>query len=927
MSESWHALPPEEVLGRLDSGALGLSSEEARARLARHGPNEFVREKRTSPIRVFLKQFANLLLAILLAATVVSAALGEWIDAIVIGIIVVFVVVLGFAQEYRAERALEALKRMLSPTCTVVRDGNAKEVPVKDLVPGDVVLLEAGDRVPADMRVLESVNLQIDEASLTGESFPVAKTVAPLLPTTPLPDRTNLAFSGTVVTYGKGKSVVVATGMATEFGKIAKELAEVEPERTPLERRMDEIGRKLGLLVLGVILVVIAVELAEEYFLGGGVRFAFFVGVLLFGIALAVAVVPEALPAIVTGTLAIGMHIMAKRNALVRRMPAVETLGSTQIICSDKTGTLTKGEMTARDVYVAGRRIQVTGAGYEPRGEVLADGRPAEDGLRREVERLGRAALLCSDATLEQQDGAWIVHGDPTEGALVVLAEKVGLRRDEVPRQSRRIAEVPFSSERKRMTTVHEVGNGAPVAYMKGAPEVVLERCTHVREVGGPRSLTESDRRRILETNDAMARVGLRVLAVAERGLPVDADLAAGERLEEAFTLLGLVGMIDPPRPEAQEAVQVALRVGMKPIMITGDHKLTALEIAKEMGIYHEGDLILTGTQLDSLGDGEFESMVDKVTVYARVSPAHKLRIVRAWQANGRVVAMTGDGVNDAPALKRSDIGIAMGITGTDVTKETADIVLADDNFASIVRAIELGRWIYDNIKKYLAYLLQANLVEIAVLSIGALFVLRFFGYEGESALPLLAVHILYINLATDGLPALALGFAPPDPDLMERPPRPPNEPVFSRDVKAFLLLAVLVQTPVLTLAFISGLQDGIDAARTRLFLMLVFVELALALNCRSLTFTILRARPHKWLMVTVAWETALIVALLHIPGARAALHILYPTVEDVLWIAAGVVITFVSIELLKHYLPHRREPAPVVAPAVSASPDPEGVG
>jgi Ca2+-transporting ATPase len=442
---------------------------------------------------------------------------------------------------------------------------------------------------------------------------------------------------------------------------------------------------------------------------------------------------------------------------------------------------------------------------------------------------------------------------------------------------------------------------------MKGAPEIILERCDYLFEDGQKRKIREEDKKRILTKNEEMAGNAIRTLGIAERVLPSGLDTSDGNNLERDFLFLGLVGMIDPPRTEAVKAVELAKQVGMTSIMITGDHRLTAIAIAKEMGIYKEGNLALTGEELDRLSDEEFEKQVERVTVYARVSPFHKLRIVEAWKKKGHVVAMTGDGVNDAPALKRSDIGIAMGITGTDVTKEASDLVLADDNFATIVKAIELGRWIYDNIKKYLTYLLQANLVEIAVMSIGALLILRFMGFSGETALPLLPAHILYINLATDGLPALALGFSPADPDLMKRPPRPKDEPVFTRDVRLFLIRALLVETPVLTLAFISGLPYGIEAARTRLFLMFIFVELAIALNCRSLLFTINKAKPHKWLLLAVIWESLLIALLINIPGTREALHILYPTFEDMIWVAGGVVVTFLSIEGLKHFTLKRR--------------------
>jgi len=906
--KNWHAIEIVDVLQTLRTdGERGLSEAEVKSRLAIYGLNELMMEKKISPVKIFFKQFANIQLGILLVATVISAFLGELIDAIVISVIVFFVVILGFIQEYRAERTLESLKKMLSPTCTVVRDGKEKEILVKEVVPGDIIVLKAGDKVPADIRLVEVVNLQVDEAPLTGESVPVMKTLKVLPEKIPVMDRTNIVFSGTTVTYGKGKGVVMASGMRTEFGKIAKEATAVPTERSPLERRMSEIGRKLGLIVLVIISVIAVVEVAEEYFVLGFISLGFFLEVFMFGIALAVAAVPEALPAIVTGSLAISMHIMAKRNALIRRMPVVETLGSTQIICSDKTGTLTKGEMTVRRVYVDGKELEVTGVGYEPKGEVLFGGVSIDLGLKNALARLAKSVLLCNDARLETDNSKWTVKGDPTEGALIVLAEKVGLRQNEVRELHPRVAEVPFSSERKRMTTVHSSQGGIYVAYMKGAPEIVLEHCNYIIENGQMREMSEEDRKLILVVNEEMAGNALRTLGVAERMLPADLDLSDNEHLETDFTFLGLVGMIDPPRTEAVKAVEVAKQVGMTPIMITGDHKLTAMAIAKEMGVYKEGDLVLTGEELERLSDEEFERYVEKVTVYARVSPFHKLRIVEAWKKKGRVAAMTGDGVNDAPALKRSDIGIAMGISGTDVTKEASDLVLTDDNFATIVKAIELGRWVYDNIKKYLAYLLQANLVEIAVMSIGALLILRFMGFSGEAALPLLPVHLLYINLATDGLPALALGFSPADPDLMKRPPRPKNEPVFTRDVVLFLIRALLVETPVLTLAFISGLPNGMDAARTRLFLMFVFVELAIAINCRSLLFTINKAKPHKWLLLAIFWESFLIIVLLHIPGAREALHILYPKFEDMIWVAGGILATFISIEGLKHFALIRR--------------------
>jgi len=897
----WHALEPADALAALKSSAeLGLSDDEAKTRLGIYGANVIRAEKRTSPIRILLKQFRNLLIGILIVATVISGLLGELVDAVVILVIVLFAVLLGFLQEFRAEKALESLKKMLSPTCTVLRDGQRKEIPAAELVPGDILALEAGDRADADARLIEAFNLQTDESQLTGESTPVIKSTGKLNDATSLADRVNMVYAGTTTLQGRGRAVVVDTGMRTEFGKIATEVATIRAEEAPLERRMKEIGNKLGRIAIILVATLAIVGLVEEYSRTGTVGFAFAVRIFLFAVALAVAAVPEALPAIVTGSLAIGMRIMAKRNALVRRMPAVETLGSTQIICSDKTGTLTKGQMTVREVFTSKTMFEVTGSGYEPKGEVLPRRDQPELDDAEALQRFAKAALLCSDALLAQEEGRWVVKGDTTEGALITLAEKIGTSQNKVRNSHPRVGELPFTSERKRLTTIHAAPNGKVVAYMKGAPEIVLPLCSYIYDHGGARELGDSDRTRVLKTNEEMTLRALRVLAVAEKELPFVPAQFSEEAVESHFTFLGLAGIIDPPRQEAIEAVQTSKSVGMKPVMITGDHKLTALAVAKETGIFEEGDLALTGEELDSLGEQEFEEKVEKVTVYARVSPSHKLTIVDAWKKKGKVVAMTGDGVNDAPALKRADIGIAMGITGTDVTKEASDLVLADDNFATIVKAIELGRWIYDNIKKYLAFLLQTNFVEITVISLLSLIILPYVGHYGDDALPLLAVQILYINLATDGLPAIALGFSPPDPDLMKRPPRPKHESVFTKQVTKLILMALLVQTPILTLAFLNGLSEGLVAARSRLFLMFVVVELAIALNCRSLTHSLMDTKPHKWLVISIVWEIVLITILLQIPLTRNALGIIFPSSTDLVWIIGAAITTVVSIEVLK---------------------------
>jgi Ca2+-transporting ATPase len=882
-----HAMEVGAILRELEADAAhGLTEAAVQVRRQKHGTNELAKEEKVSPWVLLASQFKNTLIVILLVATVLSAALGEVVDAAIILVIVIFCAVLGFVQEYRAERALDALKRMLAPTVNVLRDGKAVRIPSRDVVPGDIMLLEAGDRISADARLVEAVALKVDEAPLTGESFPVEKDVKTLSADTAVGDRRNMVFTGTTVTYGRAKAVVAATGMASEFGKIAEQVAAVSEDTTPLEKRTAEIGRWLGIIALAVCGLTIGINLIRE-FIVGQVNFEFVVGMVMFAIALAVAAVPEALAAIVTGALAIGMHEMAKRNALVRRMPAVETLGCTTVICSDKTGTLTKGEMTARRMFVGGRVVEVGGAGYAPQGSFD----PPLSLEEPPVQLLLTGGILCSDAVLGEEEGRWSVKGDPTEGALVVLAVKAGLQQHECRLRAPRVEELPFSSERKRMTTVHAMPDGRRLAFVKGAPEVILERCTAVLEREGPRPLADADRARILAVNEEMAKDALRVLGLACKEVPATASNSE-DAIETALTFLGLVGMMDPPREEAVEAVRVCRQVHIRPVMITGDHKLTAMAVASEIGIYREGDLALTGDDLGKLSEGELQHMVDRVSVYARVSPMDKLKIVRAWKARGEVVAMTGDGVNDAPALKHADIGIAMGITGTDVAKEAADMVLGDDNFATIVRAIERGRWIYENIKKYLTYLLRANITEVVVLG-GVVIV------TGPELLPLLPAAILYINLATDGLPALALGLSPPDRDIMQRPPRDPKESVFSRDVRMLVLLGVLIECPIFLWVYFTSYTQ-IEVARTEIFMLFVCVELIIAISFRSLRYSVFQAPPHKWLILAIGWELLLLAFLIQIPAVREAFGIGLPTLGDFGLVLAVGLFVLVAIELTK---------------------------
>ncbi len=896
----WHAIPADDTLVLLATdGTKGLHDAEARSRLEFYGPNSIKQENGISAFQIFLGQFKSILVVILLIATSVSGLLGEIVDATVILVIVVLVAVTGFIQEYRAERVFAALKKRLSQTCTTIRDGQRKILDTTDLVPGDIVLLEAGTKVPADIRLVELAGLQVDESSLTGESIPVTKSLAQLPAASIVAERVNMTFAGTAVTYGRGKGVVVMTGARTEFGRIVEETVGVEEEETPLEKQVNSIGKRFGAIALGVVSIVGMAEITRET-LAGQLTISGLIGVLLFGIALGVAAVPEALPAIVTATLAIGMRILARNNVLVRKMSAVETLGSTEIICFDKTGTLTKGEMTVRRVYADQMMLEVTGVGYSPDGSIKLADNPRDDFPLSSSALTGvaRASFLCNDATLQRNaEGKLEVIGDPTEGALLVLARKIGLDPPAVRLQ--RVGEIPFSSERKLMTTVHRSEDDKLVAFMKGAPEGVLRRCSWISADDQATKWREDDKEGISKAYEEMSRQRLRVLALASKTFTSEPKTWDSE-VENEFVFLGLVGMEDPLREDAIEAVERARVAGIKPVMITGDHRTTAVAIAEQAGIFKPGDVVITGEELERLSEADLAEKVEHVTVYARISPLDKLKIVGAWKKKGRVVAMTGDGVNDAPALKHADIGVAMGTSGTDVAKEAADIVLIDDNFASIVKAVELGRWIYDNIKKYLAYLLQANLVEIAVLGLIVLLVGPLMGLE-EGVLPLLPVQILYINLATDGIPALALGFSPMDSDLLRKLPRSKDESVFTRDLKQFLISTLVFQVPVLVLAFITGMTAGLDAARTRLFLMLIFMELALAINCRSLSLGVRRARPHALLLLSVGWEAILIIVLIQIPGAREALHVIIPPAEDVLWVAGGVLLTFSGGEAFKY--------------------------
>ncbi|MDZ7652482.1 MAG: cation-translocating P-type ATPase [Burkholderiaceae bacterium] len=862
-----HTLDVADNLERLRSRKGGLSTAEAERRRAQHGPNELQAALTVSPWALLAAQFKNVLIVILLAATALSALLGHAVEAIAITVIVLFAVLLGFVQEYRAEKAMAALREMAAPTATALRDGEEAEVAARDLVPGDVILLAAGDRVAADGRLLEAFNLAVQEAALTGESVPVAKHTAALAdPQLPLGDRRNMVFAGTSVATGRGRALVTGIGMATEFGRIAQMLQTVETGRTPLQINLDKLGAQLARAALVVVLIIVGLGLA---------RGQPFIEMLVFGIALAVAVVPEALPAVVTISLALGVQRLVKRHALMRRLAAVETLGSTSVICSDKTGTLTRDQMTVRRVWLDGEWIEVSGSGYDPQGDFRrADARVEPTPALRE---LLTAAALCSDAhAVRGEDGRWTVKGDPTEGALVVAAEKAGLHKPALDLQCPRVDEIPFDADTKRMTTLHSV-DGHSVAYVKGAPEVIVAAC----------ALDGAARAAALEAARVMAEQALRVLALARR---LD---ARRDQVDGGLTLLGLVGMIDPPRPEAKAAVEACERAGIRVVMITGDHPQTAAAVARELGLLKDGQ-VLTGTELDTMDEATFERAIERIAVLARVSPAHKLRAVTALQARGHVVAMTGDGVNDAPALKRADIGVAMGITGTDVAKEAAAMTLTDDNFASIVAAVEEGRGIFGNIKKYLMFLLSSNIGEIGLMAGTALLGLP---------LPLTAVQILYVNLATDGLPALALAVDPPERDLMQRAPRDPRTGIFTRTVVTLMLVSGLWSAFVNLGLFAWALNAGRDAtqAMTMAFVSLVLIQFFNAYCFRSDRLSVLhRPFANRWLNLAIGWELLLLAAVVYVPFLQGPFSTYSLTLDDALLIVATAATILPVMEIAK---------------------------
>lgn len=870
----YHDEAADAVLKTLDTSETGLSSGEAENRLEKYGKNELKEEEKTSAVKLFLSQFKSFLILILIVAALFSAFLGELVDALVILFTVFLAGVLGFVQEYRAEESIKLLKSLTSPEALVVRDGKEVKVPSSLLVPGDILILQAGDRIPADARLLEAQSLKIDESSLTGESVPVEKSIKILLPETPQPDRKNMAYTGTSVTYGRGKAVITATGMSTAFGKLAGLLGEIERERTPLQEKLDQFGRWLGAATLIVVAFVAVLGIFK-----GFDPFEMF----LWGVALAVAAIPEALPAVVTVGLALGVRRMVKRHALVRKLPSVETLGSTNIICTDKTGTLTQNKMTVEKVYVNGTMLSVTGNGYEPVGDFFKEGQPVSEDIH--LHKLLVTGALCNDAGLVEEEGIGDIIGDPTEGALVVAAAKKGIWRPDLELGHRRIGEVPFSSERKMMTTLNASEEGL-YAYSKGAPEVILGCCTKIFHGGQEKELTPEIRKEILDTVNEMANQTLRVMGFAYRQVP---ENIVPENAEREMVFAGLMGMRDPPREEVKVAIATCTDAGIRTVMITGDHKTTAFAIAREIGIYREGDLVLTGTELDALGDKEFEDMVEKVSVYARVYPEHKLKVVNALKKKGYIVAMTGDGVNDAPALKAADMGIAMGITGTEVSKEASSMILTDDNFASIVSAVEEGRNILKNIKNFIAYGLTCHIGVVLIVLVGVL---------AWQILPVIAVQILWINLITDGLPPMALSLEAPDRGLMKQKPRKSTEGLVSRRMLiASLGLGALIA--VQSLGVLSwALEEGMPLPKiqTLIFTLVVISLMFNAFNWRSDRLSVFSLGIFtNWPLIYAILSTVLLqLAAIYVPVLQTAFRTVPLSLSD--W---GMIIPLASTTLI----------------------------
>lgn len=875
---SWHALNEEQIIHSLRTSVDGLTQEEANKRLDTFGLNEIKETKKLSRVTLFARQLKEPLIMILLAATTISALIGEIVDAIIIIAIIIITAFVGFIQEYKSERSIEALKKMTSPRCRVIRDNAEIITEVRELVPGDIIIISAGDIVPADGYIIEAFNLEVNESPLTGESFPVSKYPTESPKETPIAERKNILYTLTTVTSGRGKAIVFATGIDTELGKIASAVQSIDVQKTPFELKISHIAKLLSLIMLIVASLVSILTFTRGY----GIFDTF-----VWGISLAVAAVPEALPAVITASLAISTSRMAKQNAIVKHLPAVETLGSTTIICSDKTGTLTTGQMTVRMIYVYDKFANVTGAGYTLDGNLDASHINATH-----LDLMAKGSVLCNDANVWMDNGDVRVSGDPTEIAMLIFAYKLGFTKAKMDLELPRTQELSFSSERKMMSTIHKLECNKFEVFTKGACEVVIGRCDKILIEGKPLVFSDGNKDRIIAAHDEMAKKGLRVLALAYK--QVSESVLSNENVECNLLFLGLIGMMDPPRTEVIGSIAQCKSAGINVVMITGDHMLTAVAVAREIGIIDDTTkckkMALSGKELELMDVRSLSEKADYIKIYSRVSPEHKLKIVKALKNKGHVIAMTGDGINDAPALKAADIGIAMGITGSQVAKESASIILADDNFATIVSAIKEGRRIFDNVKKYLVYLLSVNLSEIIILA--------FSGIVGWP-LVLLAKHILYINLATDGSPAIALGLEPHEPDIMKRKPRNPKESVFF-GINRWLIPIPIILTVTSLLLFAYVLQVNgwsptfaVEKARTMIFAVIVFFELFFALSCRSFTHSLRKLGffSNKILLYSLLGETLVILFIMNYPPVQRLFEFVPLQLDD--WIIVSILATF----------------------------------
>lgn len=905
----WHTMPIDEVTRRFSTNTdTGLSRVEVENRLKKYGYNQLEEKEGISPLWVFFGQFNDFIVWILLAAVIVSGVLKEWVDALAIFAIIIINAVIGFIQEYRAEKSLAALQKMSSPFSKVLRDGEAHSIPSQDIVPGEVVLLEAGDYVPADGRLCSSFSLRTQEASLTGESTPVGKSTEPLMNSSlPIGDRENMLFMGTSVTSGKGTCVIVATGMNTELGKIAGLIQKAGKEETPLQKKLEAFGKKLVYLCLGIVTIVFLLELWRKDPL---------LEAFLTSVSLAVAAIPEGLPAIVTIALALGVQRMVKRHVLIRKLPSVETLGCATVICSDKTGTLTQNEMTVRKIFANNKTFDVSGTGYTPEGNFTITGMSPSEIDQQSIKKILEIGVLCNNAYLKQHtNNTWKIIGDPTEGAILSVAGKAGIWKDELEKRLPLLSEIPFDSDRKKMSTIRNTPDSLLVCE-KGAADIILKDCTNIYIDGVTRKLTENDIQTILSENNRMAGAALRVLGVAFKPLPQEIMNPVPMIIEKDMIFAGLLAMMDPPRPEVKDAVATCYDAGITTVMITGDHKNTARAIGEELGFLGDNSKAIDGVELDTLSNDALEKEVSRIAVYARVSAEHKLRIVKAWKKLGAVVAMTGDGVNDAPAVKEASIGVSMGITGTDVTKEASDMVITDDNFASIVSAVEEGRGIYDNIKKSIHYLLSCNAGEILTMLFASIFNLP---------LPLFPIQILWINIATDGLPALALGVDPVDPDIMKRPARRSAEQIVDKKLGSLIIfqgfliafstlfayLYVLYDTSCATLGCLHwftnevlpcALSGDLDLARTVAFCVMVISQLFHSFNCRNARLSLFKVGvfTNKKLLLATGLSLAMQIAIVYTPYLENVFKVTPLDLKDWVTVFGFSSFTFIIMEIIK---------------------------